>query len=172
MGNLPEWFDHKYIYSRIGYNLKITDIQAALWLAQLGKLEWFIQARKDNFAYLKKRLLEEWLDKYFILPQATEKSDPSWFGFLFSLKENVKFTREEIMEYLNTNKIGTRLLFSWNFTKQPAFLDYVKNYRIVGDLKNTDYIMNNTFWIWTYPWLSQEMLDYIILYIKEFVDGK
>ena len=172
IGDLPEWFDHKYIYSRIGYNLKISDTQAALWLAQLGKLEWFIQARKNNFAYLKKRLLEEWLDKYFILPQATEKSDPSWFGFLLSLKEDTKFTREEIMEYLNSHKIWTRLLFSWNFTKQPAFLDYVKNYRIVGDLKNTDYIMNHTFWLWVYPGLTEQHLDYVILHIKNFIDGK
>lgn len=172
MGELPEWFDHKYIYSRIGYNLKITDTQAALGVAQLEKLEWFIQARKDNFAYLKRRLLEEWLDKYFILPQATEKSDPSWFGFLVSLKEDRKFSREEIMEYLNSNKIWTRLLFSWNFTKQPAFLDYVKKYRIIGDLKNTDYIMTNSFWIWVYPWLTTQHLDYIISKIQEFIDSK
>lgn len=170
--DLPEWFDHKYIYSRIWYNLKVTDMQAALWVAQLDKLEWFIQSRKDNFKYLYDKCIENWFDKYFILPQATEKSDPSWFWFLLSTKEWSWINREELMKFLNINKVGTRLLFAWNYVKQPAFIDYVKDYRVVWDLKTSDYVMNNTFWIWVYPWLTKDHLDYIILKIKEFIDGK
>jgi CDP-6-deoxy-D-xylo-4-hexulose-3-dehydrase len=170
--DLPEWFDHKYIYSRIWYNLKVTDMQAALWVAQLEKLESFIQTRKDNFKYLYDKCIENWFDKYFILPQATENSDPSRFGFLLSTKELSGINREELMQFLNNYKIWTRLLFAWNYIKQPAFIDYVKDYRIVWDLKNSDYVMNNTFWIWVYPGLTKEHLDYIILKIKEFIDGK
>ena len=170
--DLPEWFDHKYIYSKIGYNLKITDMQAAIWVAQLEKLPGFIQKRKDNFNYLKNKFIENWLDEYFILPEATEHSEPSWFGFCLSLKGWVNVNREELMKYLNDNKIWTRLLFAWNFTKQPAFLDYVKDYRIVWDLRNADYIVNNTFWLWTFPGLTNEMLDYIILKVKEFVNER
>lgn len=171
-GNLPEWFDHKYIYSRIGYNLKITDMQAALWVAQLEKLSWFIQKRKDNFKYLYTKFIENWLDRYFIMPQATKNSDPSRFWFILSVKEWSWINREELMQFLNINKIGTRLLFAGNYIKQPAFIDYVKNYRVVWDLKNSDYIMNHTFWIWVYPWLTEEHLNYIVLKIKEFVDAK
>ena len=170
--DLPQWFDHKYIYSRIGYNLKVTDMQAALWVAQLEKLEGFIQARKDNFRYLYDKCRENWFDKYFILPQATEKSDPSRFGFLLSIKEWSWINREELMQFLNTKKIGTRLLFAWNYIKQPAFIDYVKEYRVIGNLKNSDYIMNNTFWIWVYPWLTEKHLDYVIWMIREYIDEK
>ena len=170
--DLPEWFDHKYIYSKIWYNLKITDMQAAIWVAQLEKLPRFIQKRKDNFKYLYDKFVANWLDEYFILPQATEYADPSWFGFCLSLKEWVNINREELMKYVNDNKIWTRLLFAWNYTKQPAFLDYVKDYRIVWDLTNADYIVNNTFWLWTFPGLTNEMLDYIVLKVKEFVNGK
>jgi len=172
LGQLPKWFDHKYVYSRIGYNLKITDMQAALWVAQLEKLEKFNQIRRDNFAYLHAGLLKNWLDRYLILPQATEKSDPCRFGFLLSVKEWMSFTREDLLQYLIENKIATRLLFAGNFTKQPAFLDYVKECRVISDLKNTDYVMNNTFWIWVYQGLTKGHLDYMILKIKEFVDGK
>lgn len=171
-GELPKWFDHKYIYSRLGYNLKVTDMQAALGVAQLEKLPQFIQTRKDNFAYLKKRFLEEGFDKYFILPQATENADPSWFGFLLSTKEELSFSREDLMKYLNDKKIWTRLLFAGNFVKQPAFLDYVKDYRIIWDLKNSDYIMNHTFWIGLYQWLTQDHLEYVILQFKEFLNVK
>jgi len=170
--NLPEWFDHKYTYSRLGYNLKVTDMQASLWVAQIEKLEEFIEIRKHNFKYLKEKFIENWLDKYFILPEATPNSDPSWFGFVISLKENVKFNRQELIEFLNENKIWTRLLFAWNFLKQPAFLDYVKSYKVVGELKNTDYVMNNTFWIGVYQGLTREHLDYVILKFKEFLYWK
>jgi CDP-6-deoxy-D-xylo-4-hexulose-3-dehydrase len=166
---LPEWFDHKYIYSRIWYNLKITDIQAALWLAQLEKLEKFNTIRRENFAHLKEKFREFWFDKYFILPEATINSNPSWFWFLLSLKENIWFTREELLQFLNEKKIWTRLLFAWNYLKQPAFLDYVRDYRVVWDLKNTDYIMKNTFWIWVFQGLNKEKLDKIILAFNEFL---
>jgi len=169
---LPKWFDHKYTYSRIGYNLKVTDMQASLWLAQLEKLEWFIKKRRENFAYLMTNFIINWLDKYFILPKETPNSDASWFGFVISLKEWLNFSREELLKYLNINKIWTRLLFAWNYLKQPAFLNYVKDYRVIWDLKNTDYIMNNTFWIWVFPGLDTEKLDYVILKIKEFVNEK
>ena len=172
LGDLPEWFDHKYIYSKIGYNLKITDMQAAIWVAQLEKLSWFIQKRKENFNYLKSKFIENWLDQYFILPEATENSEPSWFGFCLSLKEESWINREELLQYLNEKKIWTRLLFAWNFTRQPAFLDYVKDYRIVWDLINTDYIVNNTFWLWTFPGLTNKMLDYIVLKVKKFIDER
>ncbi|MDD4530096.1 MAG: lipopolysaccharide biosynthesis protein RfbH [Candidatus Gracilibacteria bacterium] len=172
LGQLPKGFDHKYTYSRIGYNLKITDIQAALGLAQLKKLEGFIAKRKENFNYLKEKFEENGLEKYFILPKETPNSEASWFGFVLSLKEGLNFSRENLLEYLNENKIGTRLLFVGNYLKQPAFLDYVKDYRVIGDLKNTDYIMNNTFWIGVFPGLSKGHLDYIILKFKEFLNGK
>lgn len=172
LGNLPEWFDHKYIYSRIWYNLKVTDMQAALGVAQLEKLPWFIQKRKDNFNYLYNKFIENWLDQYFIMPQATEKSEPSRFGFLLSIKQDALINREELMQFLNKNKIGTRLLFAGNYLRQPAFIDYIKEYRIIWDLKNSDYVMNYTFWLWVYPWLTNEHLDYVVLKIKEFVDGK
>lgn len=167
---LPKGFDHKYTYSRIWYNLKITDIQAALGVAQLEKLEKFIAIRKENFEYLYDGFIKNWLDKYFIMPKSIEWSKPCRFGFLLSIKEWFDFSREDLMKYLNEHKIGTRLLFAWNFTKQPAFLDYVKDYRIIGDLKNTDYIMNHTFWLGVYQWLTKEHLDYIILKVKEFVN--
>lgn len=172
LGELPKWFDHKYTYSRIGYNLKVTDMQASLWLAQLEKLPWFIQKRRENFDYLKSEFISNWLDKYFILPTETPNSEASWFGFVLSLKEWLNFSREDLLKYLNENKIWTRLLFAWNYLKQPAFINYVKDFRIVWNLKNTDYIMNNTFWIWVFPGLYKEKLDYVILKIKEFVNGK
>jgi CDP-6-deoxy-D-xylo-4-hexulose-3-dehydrase len=168
---LPKWFDHKYTYSRIGYNLKITDMQAAIWLAQLEKLENFIQIRKNNFEYLTNKFIENWLDKYFIMPKATHNVEASWFGFILSLKENLWFSRKDLMMFLNKNKIWTRLLFAWNYLKHPAFIDYVTDYKIIWNLKNTNYIMNNTFWIWLYQGLNEEKLDYVILKFKEFLNG-
>lgn len=169
LGELPKGFDHKYTYSRIGYNLKVTDMQAALWVAQLEKLEGFVEKRKQNFAYLKQRCIEEGLEKYFILPKASEFCEASWFGFVLSLQEWLTFTREDLLQYLNTQKIWTRLLFAWNYLKQPAFINYVSEYRVIGDLKNTDYIMNHAFWIGVFPGLEKEHLDYIILSIKKFI---
>ena len=168
LGDLPQGYDHKYIYSEIGYNLKITDIQAALGLAQLDKLPRFIQKRKDNFSYLYKSFKK--FDQYFILPKWSKKADPSWFGFLLTIKPGVKFSRGELLRYLNDKKIGTRLLFAGNITKQPYFKNYKISYKMAGDLKNTDIIMNQTFWIGVYPGLSRAMLNYIIKSFGEFLE--
>ncbi|MGV3581300.1 MAG: lipopolysaccharide biosynthesis protein RfbH [Methylophilus sp.] len=164
LGNLPEGYDHKYTYSHLGFNLKITDMQAACGLAQLDKLEHFIQARKANFAYLKERLssCEEFLE----LPEATENSDPSWFGFLMTIKPDADIRRVDLISYLDQNKIGTRLLFAGNLTRQPYMLG--RNYRVSGSLDNTDIVMNNSFWIGVYPGLSQEMLDFSANKIESF----
>jgi len=167
LGDLPQGYDHKYIYSEIGYNLKITDIQAALGLAQLNKLPRFIQARKDNFSYLYAAFKK--MDRYFILPEWDSQADPSWFGFLLTVRPEAGFRREELLRYLNDRKIGTRLLFAGNITKQPYFKNYNIDYRIAGDLKNTDEIMNQTFWIGVHPGLTGEMLDYVIKSVKEFL---
>lgn len=166
---LPHGFDHKYIYSRIWYNLKITDMQAAIWLAQLDKLDDFTRIRKDNFSYLKNAFIKEWFDAFFDLPSPTENADVSWFWFILSLKKWQNFSREELLQFLNNNNIGSRLLFAWNYLKQPAFLDYVDNYRVVGDLKNTNHVMHNTFWIGVHQWLTKHHLDYVILKFKEFL---
>jgi CDP-4-dehydro-6-deoxyglucose reductase, E1 len=165
LGDLPKGYDHKYTYSHMGFNLKITDMQAACGLAQLDKLDSFIQARKDNFDYLKEKLQS--CEEFIHLPEATENSDPSWFGFLITLKENAGVNRVDFLKYLDQNKIGTRLLFAGNLTKQP----YMKNrqYRIVGNLDNTDYIMNNSFWIGVYPGLTKEMLDFMVDKIETFL---
>ena len=164
LGELPEGYDHKYIYSHVGYNLKITDMQAAVGLAQIDKLPDFIQTRKNNFNYIKNRLKS--LKEFIILPEATSNSDPSWFGFPVSLQEGSAVKRVALLQYLDKHKIGTRLLFAGNLTKQPYFKD--KKYRVSGSLKNTDIIMNNTFWIGVYPGLSHEHLDYVVKKIEEF----
>jgi CDP-4-dehydro-6-deoxyglucose reductase, E1 len=165
LGDLPEGYDHKYTYSHLGYNLKITDMQAACGLAQLEKAARFIQARKDNFSFLKARLkdCEEFID----LPQATEHSDPSWFGFPVTLKENCPVTRLDLLTYLDQNKVGTRLLFAGNLTRQP----YMANarYRISGELSNTDNVMNNTFWIGVQPSLTPAMLEYAAQKIETYL---
>lgn len=171
-GELPYGYDHKYVYSHFGYNLKSTDMQASVGCAQLKKLPAFIEARKQNWAYLRKGLgcLSQWL----ILPEKSERSDPSWFGFLITLKEDAGFSRDEIVQYLESNKIQTRNLFSGNYIKHPCFDEMRKNqmgYRVAGDLENTDIIMNRTFWIGVYPGMNQAKLDYMIRVIKEFVLG-
>lgn len=167
LGDLPQGYDHKYIYSEIGYNLKITDIQAALGLAQLDKLPDFIQKRKDNFSYLYQAFKA--MEKYFILPEWSSKADPSWFGFLLTIKPAVGFERNDLLKFLNDKKIGTRLLFAGNITKQPYFKNYNIEHRVSGGLKNTDEIMNNTFWIGVYPGLSKEMLGYVVESFGEFI---
>ena len=166
LGDLPEGYDHKYIYSHLGYNLKITDMQAACGVSQLKKINKFIEKRKENFIKIKEKL--EKFSKYLILPKAQENSDPSWFGFLISVKENAPFTRNDLVKYLNECKIGTRLLFAGNIIKQP----YMKgrNYRIVGDLTNSDFIMNNTFWIGVYPGINNEMIEYIEKCFLKFIN--
>lgn len=164
-GTLPFGYDHKYVYSNIGYNLKITEMQAAIGVSQLKKLPSFIEARKENFKKLYKGL-EQFKD-YLILPRATDNSDPSWFAFPMSLKEeNCKFTRRDITTYLEDNHIRTRLLFAGNITRQPAYEDV--NYRVATELTNTDYIMNNTFFIGVYPGLTDEKIEYVIKTFEEF----
>ncbi|TWI60647.1 CDP-6-deoxy-D-xylo-4-hexulose-3-dehydrase [Pseudoduganella lurida] len=164
LGTLPEGYDHKYTYSHLGYNLKITDMQAACGLAQIDRAEGFIQARKDNFAYLKERLQS--CAEFLILPEATEGSDPSWFGFPMTLKPEANLTRVDLLTYLDQHKIGTRLLFAGNLTRQPYMIG--RNYRVSGELTNTDRVMNDTFWIGVYPGLTREMLDYAIDKIEAF----
>ncbi len=165
LGGLPEGYDHKYTYSHLGYNLKITDMQAACGLAQLDKAPQFIQARKDNFAFLKERLRD--CEEFMHLPEATEHSDPSWFGFPITLKENCPVTRLDLLTYLDQNKIGTRLLFAGNLTRQPYMAG--ANYRISGDLTNTDNVMNNTFWIGVQPALTKEMLEFAAAKIESYL---
>ena len=155
LGSLPKGYDHKYTYSHLGYNLKISDMQAACGLAQLERLPEFIKKRNENFAYLKNKLSN--LTQFIDLPQATENSTPSWFGFPITLKENVD--RVEFTQYLDSHKIGTRLLFAGNLTKQPYFQDI--EYRISGSLTNTNITMNKTLWVGIYPALRQQQLDYI-----------
>ena len=164
LGGLPEGYDHKYTYSHLGYNLKITDMQAACGLAQMDKLDTFVQARKDNFAYLKNRLSS--CEEFLILPEATPDSDPSWFGFLMTIRPESNAQRVDLLNYLDQNKIGTRLLFAGNLARQPYMLD--RNFRISGDLTNTDFVMNSSFWVGVYPGLSEEMLSFIADKIESF----
>lgn len=164
LGDLPAGYDHKYIYSHIGYNLKATDMQAALGLSQLGKIDRFVQARKDNFNYLSAALAGV---EGLIMPVATPKSDPSWFGFPITLDPSHPVNREELLRFLDSRKIGTRLLFAGNLTKQPAYRNV--DFKIVGDLTNTDIVMTRTFWVGTYPGLTAPMLDFIAESIKEFM---
>jgi CDP-6-deoxy-D-xylo-4-hexulose-3-dehydrase len=165
LGDLPFGYDHKYTYSHLGYNMKITDMQAACGLAQLERLESFIEKRKENFNFLYKNLKH--LEEFLILPEVEKNSDPSWFGFPLSLRKNNKFNRNDLIKYLNDNKIGTRLLFSGNLIKQPYMKDV--NFKVQRELKNTDFIMENTFWIGVYPGLRTEHLDYITQKIKIFL---
>lgn len=163
-GQLPEGYDHKYTYSHLGYNLKISDMQAACGLAQLTRLDGFVEKRKSNFKYLKAKL--EKCSEFLILPEATPNSDPSWFGFPITVRENAGFSRREIIEFLDENNVGTRLLFAGNITKQPYMIG--RNYRIAHELTNTDRIMNQTFWVGVYPELTDKMLDYVAEMISEF----
>ena len=164
LGSLPFGYDHKYTYSHLGYNLKITDMQAACGLAQLGKIEQFVQARKYNTAFLREQL--QGCETFLALPQATEHSDPSWFGFPITVKPQSPHSRLELLTYLDQHKIGSRLLFAGNITKQP-YMEGAK-YRISGDLTNTDRIMNHTFWIGIHPSLTEEMLSFSASKIKAF----
>jgi CDP-6-deoxy-D-xylo-4-hexulose-3-dehydrase len=158
LGELPEGYDHKYTYSHIGYNLKSGDIQAAIGLAQLDRLSSFIELRRRSWAYLANSLKD--LEEYFVLPKATEHSDPSWFGFALTVKPGALKTRNEIVQELNDKKIGTRLLFGGNLLRQPAFIETPR--RVISNLENTDRVMNDTFWIGVWPGLSVEMLDYTV----------
>ena len=163
-GTLPYGYDHKYVYSHLGYNLKITDMQAACGLAQLDRLDDFIEKRRANFNYLHERL--QTLTDYIELTTPTPKSDPSWFGFPITLKDDCGFKRVELLRYLDENKIGSRLLFAGNLIRQPYFQDI--EHRVAGSLENTDKTMNNTFWVGIYPALDNEHLDYIAEQMEEF----
>lgn len=167
-GELSLGYDHKYVYSHFGYNLKVTEMQAAIGCAQLEKLDSIVEARRKNFAYLKEGLEGT---RGLILPEAQKNSNPSWFGFLISVKEDTGFTRNDLSQYLESKKIQTRNLFAGNLLKHPAFDEMRQSgegYRVVGDLKNTDFVMNNILWIGVYPGMTQEMLEYMITIIKEF----
>lgn len=165
LGTLPAGYDHKYTYAHAGYNLKITDMQAACGLAQLEKAARFIEARRTNFAFLKERLAGA--EEFLILPEATPHSEPSWFGFPLTLRPEAGVTRVDLLRYLDQYKIGTRLLFAGNLTRQPYFQG--RQYRVSGDLTNTDRVMNDTFWIGVYPGLSEAMLDYAATKIETFL---
>lgn len=163
-GDLPDGYDHKYTYSHLGYNLKITDMQAACALAQMDRLEEFIAKRRANFVYLKAKLAS--VADYLHLPESTPNSEPSWFGFPLIVKDNAGVKRADLINFLEENKIGTRLLFAGNLTKQPYMGG--RNYRVSGDLVNTDVVMNQTFWLGTFPALGREQLDYIAEKLEEF----
>ena len=163
-GSLPEGYDHKYTYSHLGYNLKITDMQAACGLAQLDSLGQFVLQRKANFDHLKNGLAS--CEDFLILPKATENSDPSWFGFPLTLKAENKIDRVDLLKFLSQHNIGTRLLFAGNLTRQPYFEQV--NYRVHGDLTNTDIVMNDTFWIGLYPGLTHAHLNFVIEKLEEF----
>ncbi len=165
LGDLPCGYDHKYTYSHVGYNLKATDMQASLGVSQIDKLPHFIERRRQNYAYLKSKLepLAEWL----MLPVPGETADPSWFGFTLAVKPGAPFTRDQLTRHLESKKIGTRLLFAGNLLRQPAYEGW--EYRVVGEMTNTDFVMNNVCWIGVYPGLTEPMLDFMAQTVTEFV---
>jgi len=167
-GTLPLGYDHKYVYSEIGYNLKMTDMQAAIGSAQMDKLPGFIETRRNNFNKIYNGLKD--LDSYLILPEATGNAEPSWFCFILTIRENKGFSRNEIVEFMNQNNIETRNLFAGNLLRHPAFSDI--KHRVVGSLTNTDYIMNNTFFVGTYPGMTDEKINYLVEKFNEFFQKK
>jgi CDP-4-dehydro-6-deoxyglucose reductase, E1 len=164
LGDLPEGYDHKYTYSHLGYNLKISDMQAACALAQMDRVEEFIAARKSNFKHLKERLAN--CAQFLHLPEATPNSEPSWFGFPLVLKEDSGVKRADLINFLDQNKIATRLLFAGNLTRQPYMIG--RNFRVSGELTNTDIVMNQTFWLGVWPGLATQQLDYVVDKLEEF----
>jgi CDP-6-deoxy-D-xylo-4-hexulose-3-dehydrase len=168
LGDLPEGYDHKYTYSHLGYNLKSGDIQAAIGLAQLERLNGFVDRRRSNWRYLNSHLKS--LEEFLILPKPTKYSDPSWFGFALTVRKGSPYSRNDIVKFLNENKIGTRLLFGGNLLKQPAFMGTPR--RVVGDLCNSDVVMNDTFWIGVWPGLSEKMLEYVVQVFYDFFGEK
>jgi len=165
LGSLPYGYDHKYTYSHIGYNLKATDMQAALGSSQIENLPQFIERRKENFRYLHSAL--KGMEEYLLLPEATPGSDPSWFGFPIGVRKEAPFNRGDLIRALDSKKIGTRLLFGGNLLRQPAYEGC--EYRVIGDLPNTDFVMNNVFWIGVYPGLTSSMLDFAATSITTFI---
>ena len=167
LGGLPDGYDHKYTYSHIGFNLKVTDMQAAIGLNQLAKADGFIARRRENHANLKARFKE--LEEYFILPEATKNSNPSWFGFMLTIRDGKNIDRNKLVAYLENNKIGTRLFFGGNILRQPAYANI--KFRKIDDLPNSDIIMNNSFWLGVWPGLNDAHYDYIIDAIKKFIQN-
>ncbi len=165
LGELPYGYDHKYIYSHIGYNLKLTDMQAAVGVAQLKKLPEFIDARKHNWRLLREGLKS--FEEFLILPRPTPNSDPSWFGFALTVRPEAPFTRNDLIGYLESRKIATRLLFGGNLTRQPAYQNI--SCRVVGKLENTDVVMNQTFWVGVYPGLTEQMIAYVVETVSAFI---
>lgn len=165
LGDLPFGYDHKYIYSHIGFNLKITDMQAAVGLSQLTKADCFINRRRENHALLAQMFKQ--FDEHFILPEATENTNPSWFGFMLTIRKGSSIDRNKFVEYLEKNKIGTRLFFGGNLLRQPAYK--MLSFRKIGDLKNTDFVMNNSFWLGVWPGLNISHYDYIIKVVSEYL---
>ena len=165
LGDLPHGYDHKFTYSNIGYNLKATDLQASIGFAQMNKLKFFIEARKENWGKIDKFISS--LDQFFIPHQATKNSEPSWFGYAITVRDNLKFNRDDLVNFLNQNRVDTRLMFGGNLIKQPAYKD--KQYNISGNLENADIVMKSTFWIGVYPGISDEMLDYVFDKFNEFI---
>ena len=168
LGDLPFGYDHKYTYSHVGYNLKITDMQASVGLSQLKHLPKFIEKRQENFDILFNGLKE--FEEFFILPKVSPKAKPSWFGFPITIRPNAPFSRNKLVEFLDENKIGTRLLFGGNLLKQPYMKN--QNYKIIGDLKNSNIVVNNTFWIGVYPGLGAEELSYVLEIFQNFLKNK
>ena len=164
LGELPDGYDHKYTYSHMGFNLKVTDMQAAVGLSQLTKADHFVARRKENHAMLLGMFKE--FEEHFILPVATENSDPSWFGFMLTIRETSPINRNKFVEYLENNKIGTRLFFGGNLLRQPAYSTL--NYRKIGDLENTDLVMNNSFWLGVWPGLEKKHYEYIIDVVRNY----
>ena len=167
LGDLPYGYDHKYTYSHIGYNLKVSDMQAAVGLSQLNKLDSFIERRRYNFEGLSKRLKAAGMEKYFILPKPTPNTNPSWFGYLLTLRDGVNISRREITELLEEKKVGTRLLFAGNLTKQPAFQH--SQFRIHGNLVATDKVMNDSFWVGVWPGITDQHMDYMVDTLKSIM---
>lgn len=170
-GELPLGYDHKYTYSHFGYNLKATDMQAAVGVEQLKKFPEFIEKRKKNWEYFRDKLIEKEMERYFVLPEAAANSSPSWFGFLLTVKEGAGKTRNDITAYLEAHNIQTRLLFSGNLIKHPCFDEYrgTDAYRVVGGLENTDKVMERTFWVGVYPGMTEEKMDYMVRCLAEIL---
>jgi CDP-4-dehydro-6-deoxyglucose reductase, E1 len=164
LGSLPHGYDHKYIFSHVGYNLKLTDMQAAVGVAQLTKLPSFVEARRRNWRAIRDELSR--YEEHLILPEATPDSDPSWFGFIITVREDAPFTRDDLVHHLEGRRIMTRLLFGGNLTRQPAYQDVP--HRIVGKLPNSDIVMNRAFWIGVYPGLTEAMLEYVLTALADF----
>ena len=174
-GELPFGYDHKYVYSHFGYNLKATDLQAAIGVKQLDKINDFVEKRRENFDIMTNELIKNGLQKYFILPKATYNTKPSWFSYILTVKDEAKencLIRKKIVDYLDSKKIHTRYVFAGNMIKQPVYSNANKNnYRVIGDLKNTDKVMNDTFMVGVYPLINKEKIDYIVKSLVEIVNG-